>query len=254
MGIFERKEREKQMRKELILKAAESVFFDKGLRAATLDEVAESAEVSKGTIYLYFTSKEDLYHSLMTRGLQLLLKSFEETEPDGKEPTEALLGFGRAYDSFSREQAHLFKLLAVVENPLLSEQVSREVTDELEAMSDKVLSYVARYFQKGMDAGLFRRDLSANEAVILLWVSLSGILNLRERSSFMLRNNCLNKESILGIVDFDSLYQKYEGHLLEFLTSGTMNSGNRQLRAGGGKPKPAEKKNRKNNPKAVKMK
>ena len=53
MGILERKKREKQMRRDAIIRAAEAVFFEKGVRAATLEEVAERAEVSKGTIYLY---------------------------------------------------------------------------------------------------------------------------------------------------------------------------------------------------------
>lgn len=218
MGIVERKEREKQMRREMILQASESVFFEKGLRATTLDEIAERAEVSKGTIYLYYSSKEDLYYSLMIRGLLLLLRMVEDVKPEDLSPVEALYQFGKAYYKFSQEQTYLFKMLAIVESPVLNEQVSKEIISELERTSDKVLSYVAGFVQKGKDTGGFRSDVSAREAVIMLWVSLSGVLNLREHSMVMMKNNCLNKESILGSVDFDTLYWKYQNYLIDFLT------------------------------------
>ncbi|MDL1893205.1 helix-turn-helix transcriptional regulator, partial [Sphingobacteriales bacterium CHB3] len=52
MGIIERKEREKEQRREEIVTAAEKIFFEKGLAIATMDEIAEAAELSKGTLYL----------------------------------------------------------------------------------------------------------------------------------------------------------------------------------------------------------
>ena len=57
MGIHERKEREKEHRRDEILNAAQKVFFEKGLQSATMDEIAEAAELSKGTLYLYYGSK-----------------------------------------------------------------------------------------------------------------------------------------------------------------------------------------------------
>jgi AcrR family transcriptional regulator len=217
MGIAERKEREKQMRRDLILKASEEVFFEKGLRAATLDDVAERAEVSKGTIYLYFSSKEDLYYSLMTKGLSMLLTAFEETEPDGSDPQKALLRFGEAYLKFSDEQSHIFRMLAAVDNPVMTEQISPKVLSDLEGMSDKVLSYVAKFLQKGIDSGLFRSDMSPYEAVILFWVSLSGILNLKERAAAVGDKGYTKKDSVLHGVEYVSFYNKCVKYLMEFL-------------------------------------
>jgi len=217
MGIAERKVREKQMRRDLILKASEEVFFEKGLRAATLDEIAERAEVSKGTIYLYFASKEDLYFSLMTKGLSMLLKDFEDTSPEEYGPKDALIRFGNAYIDFSRKQSYLFKMLAVVEDPVVTEQVSPQAFFELEKMSDKVLSFVSRYVEKGIEAGAFRDDFSPYEAVILFWVSLSGVLNLKSRAAAMRKNEFVSKDSVLHRVDYDSLYNKCMNFLTSFL-------------------------------------
>ncbi len=217
MGIAERKVREKRMRRDLILKASEEVFFVKGLKAATLDEIAEKAELSKGTIYLYFASKEDLYFSLMAKGLSMLLKIFEGTEPDESDPESALIRIGEAYFKFSQEQSYLFKMLAAVENPVVNEQVSPEVRTELEEMSNSVLSYVATFVQKGIDSGTFRNDLSPYEAVLLFWISLSGILNLKVRTKAMRDIGHSDKDSVLSRVDFDSFYRRCMDFLMDFL-------------------------------------
>ncbi|MDO9390358.1 MAG: TetR/AcrR family transcriptional regulator [bacterium] len=69
MENIPRKERERQAKKQDILKAAREVFAQKGLHAATLDEIAEKAEFAKGTLYGYFQSKDDLFASMLEEEL-----------------------------------------------------------------------------------------------------------------------------------------------------------------------------------------
>jgi len=77
MGIEERKEREKLARREAIRGSAREFFFGKGFSATTMNEIAKKAELSKGALYLYFASKEELYVSVMSEGLSIF---FERTE------------------------------------------------------------------------------------------------------------------------------------------------------------------------------
>jgi AcrR family transcriptional regulator len=65
MSITERRAREKEYRRQTILAAAEKLFARDGYHTTTLDRVAEEAELSKGTIYLYFRNKEDLFLSVI---------------------------------------------------------------------------------------------------------------------------------------------------------------------------------------------
>ncbi len=64
MGIYERKQREKERRRQEILAAARHVFSKKGFNSATMEEIASKAELSPGTLYLYFKNKEELHTSL----------------------------------------------------------------------------------------------------------------------------------------------------------------------------------------------
>ena len=72
MGIQERKEREKERRRQQIMVAAKRVFTEKGFSSATMEDIAAKAELSAGTLYLYFKSKDELYASLSLRVLQYL--------------------------------------------------------------------------------------------------------------------------------------------------------------------------------------
>jgi len=87
MGIAERKQLEKNARKKLIW-IAHQLFFIKRLCDATIEDIAARAEISKGTIYLYFKSKADLYFSITRPALENLskrLKRITKKESDAPE-------------------------------------------------------------------------------------------------------------------------------------------------------------------------
>ena len=60
-----RKEREREFKRSEILDAAIQIFAKKGFKATTLDEIAEKSEFGKGTIYNYFSSKEEIYKEII---------------------------------------------------------------------------------------------------------------------------------------------------------------------------------------------
>ena len=65
-------------RKNQILNAAEQVFTKKGLDLARMDDIAEETGLSKGTLYLYFKSKEELIIAILDRIFQGLFKQMEQ--------------------------------------------------------------------------------------------------------------------------------------------------------------------------------
>jgi len=78
-----RRLREKEQRYNTILKAAETLFAQKGYHQTSIEEIADLAEVSTGAVYIYFKSKEDLLITLMQEiGHQLrklLAEEFKRT-------------------------------------------------------------------------------------------------------------------------------------------------------------------------------
>ena len=117
MGIQERKEREKEARREEILAAAETVFFEKGLTGSTVDDIAAEAELSKGTIYLYFRSKEDLYLAVTNRGIDIMQEMFERAIGTGENPIKLVSNLGDAYNAFFQKHQDYFRMFTFFENP-----------------------------------------------------------------------------------------------------------------------------------------
>lgn len=81
------KERQRQMREDAILDAAEELLTKKGLGAMTLDDLILEVGISKPTLYQHFRSKEELIVSIMTRGLRDATRKIHELEaelPPGK--------------------------------------------------------------------------------------------------------------------------------------------------------------------------
>ena len=87
MGIRERKQREKERRRQQIMVAAKRVFVKKGYGRATMESIAKEAELSAGTLYLYFKNKSELWATLSLRVLQYLLIRLDHLHGDqGKCP------------------------------------------------------------------------------------------------------------------------------------------------------------------------
>ena len=110
MGIAERKEREKQQRKNDIIDAAERIFFTRGFAGSTMDEVAEEAELSKGTLYLYFKSRDDLQFAIFMRGSDILMKMMNKELAGDGDGYNNLLALAGSFVRFSREYPDYFNL------------------------------------------------------------------------------------------------------------------------------------------------
>lgn len=72
-------ERRKDARPQELLAAALDLFVERGYAATRLDDVAARAGVSKGTLYLYFTSKEDLFKAVVRENVVPIIGEAEET-------------------------------------------------------------------------------------------------------------------------------------------------------------------------------
>lgn len=70
MGVKERRKREEMARLASIMVAAEKVFSERGYYKARMEDIAEAAELAKGTLYFYFKSKDEIYLHLLEREAQ----------------------------------------------------------------------------------------------------------------------------------------------------------------------------------------
>lgn len=175
-----RRAREKRERRDAILDAAERVFGEKGAAVATMDEVADAAAVSKGTLYLYFKSKDDLFVALTHRPLETVLARFEELVAQGGLDGISLL---RALVTTHAEvlEAHA---------PLFRLAMSRMCGGfEPDATASGFGVYAARVrtlqrtylaaIERGRADGSLRADVDPKQAAAALWAGMFGATFLR---------------------------------------------------------------------------
>jgi AcrR family transcriptional regulator len=148
VGIHERKEREKEQRREEILDAAQRVFFEKGLSNATMDEIAETAELSKGTLYLYYKSKEDLYLAVMMRGMEILLEMLSEIAMSNDSVPKMLIRLRDAYTAYFNNHRDYFRMMHFLQTPQFHKQVDDEMRRNCRTLNRRVWDPVNGILQR----------------------------------------------------------------------------------------------------------
>jgi AcrR family transcriptional regulator len=193
-----RREREKEKRRQSILQAAREVFFENGFHRATVDAVAKRAEVSKGTVYLYFVSKETILAHLLLEGLYELGGELELAfAADEAFPAELRLRrLGWAYRQFFLQNPPFFRFMMAMDRGRFREAVAPEVYQETLEVSLKGLNWVVQAVEQGIEDGVFS-CCDARLVAATLWAALNGVLELMEHP--------LRREMV-G-VDREALYQ-----------------------------------------------
>ena len=179
MTTAQRRAREKARRQQEILEAAREVFFEKGIHRATVDYVAAQAEVSKGTVYLYFQSKESILAHLLLEGLSILLSKLETAYAPNEplSPEKRLRQLVEAYWQFAQTYPDHFRLLMALDRGRFRERVSAEMYQEVLAESTRGLELVAMAIRRGTEESVFTVDDPLLAAGVL-WGALNGALTL----------------------------------------------------------------------------
>jgi AcrR family transcriptional regulator len=198
MGIIERKEREKEQRREEILDAAEKVFFEKGLAAATMDEIAEIAELGKSTLYLYYKSKEDLYLAVTMRGGEHLYAMLKEAALTNEPSVKRVWNMGEAYLAFFNQYRHYFRMYYFLENSQLHSQVSPEMSEQCAMKDEKIWGVVVQTIQQAIDEGFLKADVNPMQAAVMFWSNCNGLMRQMDRSDdYWKRNLNVNLEDTM---------------------------------------------------------
>jgi len=177
--LEKRREKERKQRRKAILKAARKLFFRQGNRPVTIADIARKAELSKGAIYLYFSSKEEICAQIL---LEDIGRVHNEVLPifDGRSgASEILMSFAHLYVDFFLKDRELFRLLMNfmmhADNLNLSNDTDQRIIQE----TNKAISVTESIFQYGIDKGEF---LLRKEDVKIMrnafWGMLNGVISL----------------------------------------------------------------------------
>ena len=199
MGIAERKEREKQQRREEIVRAAERVFQSLGLENATMDDVAAEAELSKGTLYLYFKNKEMLHLEVARRAIILLNAFTSKAAAKVDKAIEKLGQMGLATIHFSRTHADQMK---AIQSLMIKEPGSVELsTGEVQNIvyGDSSVGMLVQVVEEGIRNGEIRSDIPAPLIAHTLWMQMLSVIQFVNTESTLIGILELTPEKVFEI-------------------------------------------------------
>lgn len=175
MGIPERKVREKERRRMQILVAAKSVFVSKGFGHTTMEDIASEAELSAGTLYLYFKNKNELYASLTLRVLQYLILRLDQLHRDHKgNHIEKIRHIKHVLIDVYEFDPLILRSLFVLQSSDLLKHLSEELVAEIADLGKKAIQSIAGIFEHAVEEGICL-DLHPLAIADVLWSLFSGV-------------------------------------------------------------------------------
>jgi len=159
-----------------ILRAAAQVFAERGYQAATIDDIAEYAGIAKGTVYLYFRSKHELflgvcydYIAAIERiGKQAIERSSTTAAAQIQQRIHTLL-------AMSTETRDLLPLILEFWSAAASPQRHASVAALVRGAHSKFRRLIADQIRKGQEDGEFDRSADASQVATMLVGALDGI-------------------------------------------------------------------------------
>jgi AcrR family transcriptional regulator len=176
MGIQTRQLRDRERRRQQIIAASKRVFTSKGVSRTTIKDIADEAELSPGTLYIYFKNKDELYASLsirMLKHLHLSLQRVKETKDLSDE--QRIESVKKAlFELYETDPLMLINLSHLQASETL-DNISPELYEQILDLSRRSLQTLSEIFAKGIELGSFLKRKPMQLAVVL-WAIFSGLV------------------------------------------------------------------------------
>ena len=160
----------KNSKREAIIEAAVKIFAQKGFYNAKVNDVAKTAGVADGTIYLYFKNKDDLLINLFEDKMEYILSRFNANLQDINDPIEKLQKFIQIYFSLIKEDQQLAEVFQVE-----LRQSAKFLKDYHNQKFLDYLNIIAGIVKEGKERGFFRPSLNINVIKLMIFGAIDEV-------------------------------------------------------------------------------
>jgi len=205
VGSRDRIKREKEQRREAIIKAAEKLFIKKGFEGTIMDEIARKCDLSKGALYLYFSTKEQLYQIIIHRAISEMFELVKHMQVGIESPIERLRMVGEAYLRFYETHPDHFMILLRTSDHSYKKNVNDPELKRIYEKHTDVWTLITEIISDGIKDGTFRKDTNPIEIAISLYATSTMIIQLMDHHK---RNQSIPDDDIFfNNIDFVQLYK-----------------------------------------------
>ena len=185
MGITERRQRERDVRRELAMDAAMAIYAAEGYHAITMDKIAERSEVSRAALYLYFKNKEEIVLSAIISYADYFARLLQEMYEKRESVKENLLDeLWECFREFYEKDPVAFSAWQYLHQREMVTNLSAEFRDILYEVGAKVVSLQHKIVGYAVEEGIFIQCDHRTLAEVI-WSTFLGIV-YTERSKHRL--------------------------------------------------------------------
>jgi AcrR family transcriptional regulator len=192
MGSLERREREREETRQLILDAAMRLWIEKGFDAVTIRNIADAIEYTPGAIYSYFKDKDDILYALHFQAFEKFYDALRNAVLFGS-PLERLQNLAHAYLKFAFENPQRYDLMFISAN-------SGKKIAESDGwhVGEKAFEVLHATVKLAMDEGYIPKG-DSKAASMMFWAHVHGI------ASLLLCDRCIYSMELTKELMMDSL-------------------------------------------------
>jgi AcrR family transcriptional regulator len=178
LGLLERRGKEKDGRRKLILKSARSLFLEKGFNNVTVDEIAKFSELGKGSIYLYFNSKEEIYAQVLLNDIEKFNQQTSGLFNKKKSAADLLIEFTYTYADFFLNDSELFRILMIYMLQPDQMNLSEELNPQIIKANNKSIGVFGKILELGLESKELPTNINSKQNQYAIWGLLNGIISL----------------------------------------------------------------------------
>ncbi len=187
MGIKERREREKSERRESILKAAIRVYDKEGYHAITMEKIAEAAELSRATLYLYFKTKDEIFIHAILSYSDFFRERLEKVYAGCAETKDDLLkNLWFTFIEFYEKDRPSFNVTLYFHQSEMIRNLPENLRIMLDHSGTRIYESLSKIMAYGIGQGVFRESNPKTLAEVV-WTSFLGIIHLENSKHAMSR-------------------------------------------------------------------
>lgn len=174
-----RKERERKARKELIIDVTERIIEERGFENITMDEIAEKAEMGKGSLYLYFKNKTSIILAICERGSRILNQSMSQVLTMDLTGLQMIEKLGQSYFQFIKDNPLYFNAFNYYEGLKNRDALSgSQMAKMCEENARQGMTYIVRSLQIGMQDGSIDSSYDPKQLGLIIWGASKGIVHM----------------------------------------------------------------------------
>jgi AcrR family transcriptional regulator len=185
MGISERKEREREEVKDLILNAAREIFLTEGYENTSIRKIATKIEYSPGIIYHHFKDKNDLLLALHDKAFECKIEALFLSVQHIPDPLDRLYATGKSYLQYGIDNPQDYELMFILSCTMEALAVKEEFWQD-GAMAINMLKETINACK---EAGHFKKDIDTDQLSLVLWSQVHGLVSLHNKERLTIYNS-----------------------------------------------------------------